>query len=342
MKYKIYRNPDSDPIFFLIYIICLLVCVICWILHQMVSFGIFFGIGVVSFIIGNVFFIVSIIDYIKPIKEMMEDIEQKEKDEEDEEETIFDFLKVLVKKGMMNDSTAVVFTNNFSVKFLKRKMPLLISVSGNFTGNFISTQRISRINKYNVYEKELIIGKKRFAVCCDGWTKERIILLKNATDRLSNPIWENLRKINEKYRFAEFEDTKLKITDKYEIKFYKTVSKELCSEQEFILSKILKYYDSFEKVVKCSEDNKWLYGLYEEEFNKCFIKYHQEGLDYELELFSKIKLTPLYNPKIVLKIDEIEINGKKNEIKEWKSCYEFDEWLPLFESVKELKKNGRF
>ena len=166
--------------------------------------------------------------------------------------------------------------------------------------------------------------------------------MKNVTQSICNPVWENLRKINEKYRFAEFEDTKLKITDKYEIKFYKTVSKELCSEQEFILSKILKYYDSFKKVVKCSEDNKWLYGLYEEEFNKCFIKYHQEGLDYELELFSKIKLTPLYNPKIVLKIDEIEINGKKNEIKEWKSCYEFDEWLPLFESVKELKKNGRF
>ena len=335
MKYKIYRNPDSDPIFFLIYIICLLVCVICWILHQMVSFGIFFGIGVVSFIIGNVFFIVSIIDYIKPIKEMMEDIEEKEKDEE---ETIFAFLEVLIKKGMIDDSTAVVFTNNFSVKFLKRKMPLLISVSG----NFISTQGILRINKYNVYEKELIIEKKRFAVCCDGWTKKQVILLKNATQSICNPVWENLRKINEKYRFAEFEDTKLKITDKYEIKFYKTVSKELCSEQEFILSKILKYYDSFEKVVKCSEDNKWLYGLYEEEFNKCFIKYHQEGLDYELELFSKIKLTPLYNPKIVLKIDEIEINRKKNEIKEWKSCYEFDEWLPLFESVKELKKNGRF
>ena len=200
----------------------------------------------------------------------------------------------------------------------------------------------NQIDKYNVYEKKLIIGKKRFAVCCDGWTKERVILLKNVTQSICNPVWENLRKINEKYRFAEFEDTKLKITDKYEIKFYKTVSKELCSEQEFILSKILKYYDSFEKVVKCSEDNKWLYGLYEEEFNKCFIKYHQEGLDYELELFSKIKLTPLYNPKIVLKIDEIEINGKKNEIKEWKSCYEFDEWLPLFESVKELKKNGRF
>ena len=135
----------------------------------MVSFGIFFGIGVVSFIIGNVFFIVSIIDYIKPIKEMMEDIEQKEKDEEDEEETIFDFLKVLVKKGMMNDSTAVVFTNNFSVKFLKRKMPLLISVSG----NFISTQGILRINKYNVYEKELIIEKKDLPYAVTAGQKSR-------------------------------------------------------------------------------------------------------------------------------------------------------------------------
>lgn len=166
MKYKIYRNPDSDPIFFLIYIICLLVCVICWILHQMVSFGIFFGIGVVSFIIGNVFFIVSIIDYIKPIKEMMEDIEEKEKDEK---ETIFAFLEVLIKKGMIDDSTAVVFTNNFSVKFLKRKMPLLISVSG----NFISTQGILRINKYNVYEKELIIEKKDLPYAVTAGQKSR-------------------------------------------------------------------------------------------------------------------------------------------------------------------------
>ena len=56
------------------------------------------------------------------ISKIYQHIKKIKEDKEDTEKSIFVFLEVLIKKGMIDDSTAVVFTNNFSVKFLKRKI----------------------------------------------------------------------------------------------------------------------------------------------------------------------------------------------------------------------------
>ena len=288
----------------------------------------------------------------------------RELNDPEAEREVFKFLKLLIKKGIIDNLNAEIFCEQFSKDILKRKSPILIRFnSGDVT---VSKKKLRGalpgialpyFSRADFFEKKFSINGTKYWVNSCGWSKKRVQILKEVPERIiNNPFWEKLKQINLKYRFICFEDKNLTVEHGDEVIFYKNTDSSVCGEREFIRLKITEHYESFVNLIKCAEENRKLFVQYEEEVNAQFMQYHQTGHEYEFVLFQKEKISPLRSPKIVLKLREIALKkrvslkkiffeeegeGEKEEYKDIRESeirYEFEEWFPIFEEVRRIKE----